>query len=337
PGGKKTKTGSYATGAEILEDLAANGSDIAAKVLDWRQIAKLKSTYTDALIEEINPKTGRIHTSYSMTGASTGRLSSNDPNLQNIPIRTDEGRKIRTAFIAEQDNVLVSIDYSQIELRLLAEIANIDSLKQAFRDGVDIHAQTASEVFNISVENMDPMIRRNAKAINFGIIYGISSFGLARQLRCPQTEAKAYIDAYFAKYPGIQTYMEQTKVGARENGFVKTLFGRKIHLSGIKEANPARRGFYERAAINAPIQGTAADIIKRAMIRIPSLLNEQNLNAKMLLTVHDELLFEVPTAQLDKTSQIISSVMEGAAAPAVEMSVPLVAEVGIGSNWAEAH
>ena len=272
-----------------------------------------------------------------MTGASTGRLSSNDPNLQNIPIRTDEGRKIRTAFIAEQDNALVSIDYSQIELRLLAEIANIDSLKQAFRDGVDIHAQTASEVFNISVENMDPMIRRNAKAINFGIIYGISSFGLARQLRCPQTEAKAYIDAYFAKYPGIQTYMEQTKVGARENGFVKTLFGRKIHLSGIKEANPARRGFYERAAINAPIQGTAADIIKRAMIRIPSLLNEQNLNAKMLLTVHDELLFEVPTAQLDKTSQIISSAMEGAAAPAVEMSVPLVAEVGIGSNWAEAH
>ena len=337
PGGKKTKTGSYATGAEILEDLAANGSDIAAKVLDWRQIAKLKSTYTDALIEEINPKTGRIHTSYSMTGASTGRLSSNDPNLQNIPIRTDEGRKIRTAFIAEEDHALVSIDYSQIELRLLAEIANIDSLKQAFRDGVDIHAQTASEVFNISVENMDPMIRRNAKAINFGIIYGISSFGLARQLRCPQTEAKAYIDAYFAKYPGIQTYMERTKVGARENGFVKTLFGRKVHLSGIKEANPARRGFYERAAINAPIQGTAADIIKRAMIRIPSLLKEQKLNAKMLLTVHDELLFEVPTAQLDKTSQIISTAMEGAAAPAVEMSVPLVAEVGIGSNWAEAH
>ena len=336
PGGKKQKQVHMQQG-QILEDLAANGSDIAAKVLDWRQIAKLKSTYTDALIEEINPKTGRIHTSYSMTGASTGRLSSNDPNLQNIPIRTDEGRKIRTAFIAEQDNALVSIDYSQIELRLLAEIANIDSLKQAFRDGVDIHAQTASEVFNISVENMDPMIRRNAKAINFGIIYGISSFGLARQLRCPQTEAKAYIDAYFAKYPGIQTYMDQTKVGARENGFVKTLFGRKIHLSGIKEANPARRGFYERAAINAPIQGTAADIIKRAMIRIPSLLKEQNLDAKMLLTVHDELLFEVPTAQLDKTSQIISAAMEGAAAPAVEMSVPLVAEIGIGSNWAEAH
>ncbi len=337
PGGKKTKTGSYATGAEILEDLAANGSDIAAKVLDWRQIAKLKSTYTDALIGEINPKTGRIHTSYSMTGASTGRLSSNDPNLQNIPIRTDEGRKIRTAFIAEPNNILVSIDYSQIELRLLAEIANIDSLKEAFRDGIDIHAQTASEVFNISLENMDPMVRRNAKAINFGIIYGISSFGLARQLRCPQTEAKAYIDAYFDRYPGIQAYMEQTKIGARENGFVQTLFGRKVHLSGIKEANPARRGFYERAAINAPIQGTAADIIKRAMIRIPSLLKEESLDAKMLLTVHDELLFEVPTAQLDKTSQIISAAMEGAAAPAVEMSVPLVAEVGVGSNWAEAH
>ncbi|MBH67088.1 MAG: DNA polymerase I [Rhodospirillaceae bacterium] len=336
-GGKKTKTGSYATGAEILEDLAANGIELASRVLDWRQVAKLKSTYTDALIEEINPATGRIHTSYSMVGASTGRLSSNNPNLQNIPIRTDEGRKIRTAFTSEENTILMSIDYSQIELRLLAEIASIDSLKEAFKNGIDVHAQTASEVFNLPVENMDPMVRRNAKAINFGIIYGISSFGLARQLRCPQGEAKSYIEAYFKKYPGIRTYMENTKKEAREHGYVQTLFGRKIHLSGISQSNPARRGFYERAAINAPIQGTAADIMKRAMIRVSRTLENGGLAAKMLLTVHDELLFEVPLGEIEQTAKVIAQVMETAAEPAIKTSIPLVAEVGTGCNWSEAH
>ena len=334
---KKNKSGAYGTGVEVLEELAANGSNLAEKIIEWRQISKLKSTYTDALIQEINPLSGRIHTSYSMTGANTGRLSSNSPNLKNIPIRTEEGRRIRTAFVAESGNTFISIDYSQIELRLLADIANIESLKKAFHDGIDIHAQTASEVFDVSLENIDPMVRRNAKAINFGIIYGISSFGLARQLRCPQSEAKNFIDSYFNKYPGIKTYMEDTKISARENGYVETLFGRKIHLSGIKEANPARRGFYERAAINAPIQGTAADIIKRAMIRVPAALEKASLDAKMLLTVHDELLLEVPNEQLGETKQVVQKTMETAALPAVEISVPLVAEVGSGLNWAEAH
>ena len=336
-GGKKNKIGAYGTGIEVLEELAANGSELAVKIIEWRQISKLKSTYTDALIQQINPATGRIHTSYSMTGANTGRLSSNSPNLQNIPIRTEEGRKIRTAFIAESGNTLLSIDYSQIELRLLAEIANIQSLKDAFHAGIDIHAQTASEVFNVPLQEIDPMVRRNAKAINFGIIYGISSFGLARQLRCQQSDAKRYIDAYFDKYPGIKAYMENTKVAARANGYVETLFGRKIHLPGIKEASPARRGFFERAAINAPIQGTAADVIKRAMIKVPLALKNAQLNARMLLTVHDELLFEVPNNELQDTTQTLSSVMEEAAMPAVKISVRLVAESGTGLNWAEAH
>ena len=336
-GGKKNKTGAYGTGIEVLEELAANGSELAVKIIEWRQISKLKSTYTDALIQQINPATGRIHTSYSMTGANTGRLSSNSPNLQNIPIRTEEGRKIRTAFIAESGNTLLSIDYSQIELRLLAEIANIQSLKDAFHAGIDIHAQTASEVFNVPLQEIDPMVRRNAKAINFGIIYGISSFGLARQLRCQQSDAKRYIDAYFDKYPGIKAYMENTKVAARANGYVETLFGRKIHLPGIKEASPARRGFFERAAINAPIQGTAADVIKRAMIKVPLALKNAQLNARMLLTVHDELLFEVPNNELQDTTQTLSSVMEEAAMPAIKISVRLVAESGTGLNWAEAH
>ncbi|MBA00626.1 MAG: DNA polymerase I [Rhodospirillaceae bacterium] len=336
-GGKKNKTGAYGTGVEVLEELAANGSELAVKIIEWRQISKLKSTYTDALIQEINPATGRIHTSYSMTGANTGRLSSNSPNLQNIPIRTDEGRKIRTAFIAESGNTLLSIDYSQIELRLLADIANIQSLKDAFHEGIDIHAQTASEVFNVPLQEIDSMVRRNAKAINFGIIYGISSFGLARQLRCQQSDAKRYIDAYFDKYPGIKAYMENTKLAARANGYVETLFGRKIHLSGIKEASPARRGFFERAAINAPIQGTAADIIKRAMIKVPMALKNARLNARMLLTVHDELLFEVPNTELQGTTQTLRRAMEEAAMPAVKISVPLVAEAGTGLNWAEAH
>ena len=337
PGGKKGKSGAYATGADVLEGLAAQGHDLPARVLDWRQLSKLKSTYTDALQTQINAETGRVHTSYSQAVASTGRLSSNDPNLQNIPIRTEEGRKIRTAFVAEKGHVLLSVDYSQIELRLTAHIAEVDALKQAFHEGQDIHAITAAQVFDMPVEGMDPMVRRKAKAINFGIIYGISAFGLAQNLGIPQGEAKAYIEAYFKRYPGIRGYMDRTKTLAREQGCVTTLFGRKIHIPGIKDKNPAKRSFSERAAINAPIQGTAADIIKRAMIRVPPALTKAKLGAKMLLQVHDELLFEVPEKEVEKTSAVVREVMEQACAPAVELSVPLVADAGTGANWAEAH
>ncbi len=336
-GGKKGKSGAYATGADILEGLAAQGHDLPARVLDWRQVSKLKSTYTDALQTQINPNTGRVHTSYSQAVASTGRLSSNDPNLQNIPVRTEEGRKIRTAFVAEKGSVLLSVDYSQIELRLTAHIAEVDALKQAFHEGQDIHAITASQVFGIPVEGMDPMIRRKAKAINFGIIYGISAFGLAQNLGIAQGEARDYIDAYFKRYPGIRDYMDEMKKAARERGFVTTLFGRKIHVPGIKDKNPAMRSFSERAAINAPIQGTAADIIKRAMIRVPPALENAKLSARMLLQVHDELLLEVPEKEVEKTSALVREVMETACQPAVELSVPLVADAGTGANWAEAH
>src|SRR5690606_19670782 len=277
PGGKKGKTGAYATGADILEELAAQGHDLPRVVLDWRQLQKLKSTYTDALLQQINPKTGRVHTCYSISSTNTGRFASNDPNLQNIPIRTEEGRKIRRAFIAEPGHKLISADYSQIELRILAHIADIASLKEAFAEGLDIHAKTASQVFGIPIEGMDPMMRRRAKAINFGIIYGISAFGLARQLGISRTEAQDYIDRYFVQYPGIRDYMERTKKFCHEHGYVETLFGRRVHLPGINDKNGARRSFSERAAINAPIQGSAADIIKRAMIRIPEALAEAKL------------------------------------------------------------
>jgi DNA polymerase-1 len=336
-GGRKTKTGAYATGAAVLEALAAQGHDLPARVPDWRQQTKLKSTYTDALQEQIDPETGRVHTSFSQAVASTGRLSSNDPNLQNIPVRTEEGRKIRRAFVAEKGHRLLSVDYSQIELRLAAHIAEVDALKQAFREGQDIHAATASQVFGVPVEGMDPMVRRQAKAINFGIIYGISPFGLAQNLGIAQAEAKAYIEAYFERYPGIKDYMERMKKQCREQGYVTTLFGRKVHMPGIKDKNPARRSFSERAAINAPIQGAAADIIKRAMIRIPRALADAKLSARMLLQVHDELMFEVQEKKLDETSAVVRQVMEGAAAPAIELSVTLVAEAGIGDTWAEAH
>ena len=332
-GGKKGKSGAYATGADVLEGLAAQGHDLPARVLDWRQLSKLKSTYTDALLGHINPKTGRVHTSYSMTGASTGRLSSNDPNLQNIPVRTEEGRNIRRAFIAEKDHILLSADYSQIELRILAHIAGVDTLKEAFHNGVDIHALTASQVFDTPIEDMDPMVRRSAKAINFGIIYGISPFGLARQLGVAQGEAKAYIEAYFARYPGIKDYMERTKKEAHERGFVATLYGRRIHLPGINEKNPAHRGFSERAAINAPIQGTAADIIKRAMIIMEDALAADGLKARMLLQVHDELIFEVPRDEAEATAALVRRVMESAA----HLDVPLIVDTGTADNWAEAH
>ncbi len=333
PGGKKGKTGAYATGASVLEELAAEGHDLPARVLDWRHLAKLKSTYTDALTKQINPVTGRVHTSFSLAATSTGRLASNDPNLQNIPIRTEEGRKIRRAFIAEDGYTLLAADYSQIELRLLAHVAGIDTLKDAFREGLDIHAMTASQVFGVPVEGMDPMIRRQAKAINFGIIYGISAFGLARQLGISRGEAGAYIKAYFERYPGIRNYMETTKAQAREQGFVTTLMGRKCFTQGIEDKNGAIKSFAERAAINAPIQGGAADIIKKAMLRVPPALEAANLSARMLLQVHDELVLEVPTPELAETTALVKQVMETAA----ELSVPLVVDTGTGQTWAEAH
>ncbi|WP_348721368.1 DNA polymerase I [uncultured Candidatus Puniceispirillum sp.] len=336
-GGKKAKTGAYSTSADILEDLAASGVEIASKVLDWRHLAKLKSTYADALVECILPETGRVHTSFSMVGASTGRLSSSDPNVQNIPIRTSEGRQIRTAFIAAEGCKLISVDYSQIELRLVAHVAGEHSMIEAFKDGIDIHARTASEVFGIPLDQMDSETRRRAKAINFGIIYGISAFGLARQLSIPQGEARDYIAAYFENFPGIRAYMERIKTEAREDGYVETLFGRRIHITGMVGGSPAHRGFAERQAINAPIQGSAADIIKRAMIRIPPALKTAGIKADMLLQVHDELIFESPAASADEAVKHITRIMEAAAMPIVNLMVPLVAEAGIADSWADAH
>ena len=334
PGGKKGKTGAYGTGVDVLEDLASEGYELPVKVLDWRQMSKLKSTYTDALQGHINPNTGRVHTSYVISGASTGRLSSTDPNLQNIPIRSEAGRKIREAFIAEEGNVLLSLDYSQIELRILAHIAKIDTLKQAFHEGQDIHALTASQMFNVPLENMDPMVRRQAKAINFGVIYGISGFGLARNLRIPRKEAQSFIDTYFERFPGIRTYMDETVSFAKENGYVETLFGRKIHTSEINAKGP-QAGFAKRAAINAPIQGTAADIIRRAMVQMPNAI--AHLPVKMLLQVHDELIFEVSKDALSETTEVVRKIMEKASEPVVKLDVPLVVDAGFGSNWADAH
>ncbi|MDA9005031.1 DNA polymerase I [Amylibacter sp.] len=334
PGGKKGKTGAYGTGVDVLEDLASEGHELPVKVLDWRQMSKLKSTYTDALQGHINSNTGRVHTSYIISGASTGRLSSTDPNLQNIPIRSEAGRKIREAFIAEEGNVLLSLDYSQIELRILAHIAKIDTLKQAFHEGQDIHALTASQMFNVPLENMDPMVRRQAKAINFGVIYGISGFGLARNLRIPRKEAQSFIDTYFERFPGIRAYMDETVSFAKENGYVKTLFGRKVHTSEINAKGP-QAGFAKRAAINAPIQGTAADVIRRAMVRMPNAI--AHLPAKMLLQVHDELIFEVNKDALNETTEVVRNIMEKASEPVVKLDVPLVVDAGFGDNWADAH
>ena len=333
PGGKRNKNGSWATDVSILEDLAAQGHALPVKIMEHRQISKLKGTYTDALVRELDAKTGRVHTSYQMTGAATGRLASTDPNLQNIPVRTEEGRKIRQAFIAETGNKLLSADYSQIELRLLAHVADLASLKEAFARGDDIHAITASEMFGVPVKGMDPQVRRRAKAINFGIIYGISGFGLANQLGIGQAEAREYIAKYFLRYPGIRDYIETTKEYARKHGYVKTPFGRKIHLRYINERAQGMRANAERAAINAPLQGGAADIIKRAMIRLPAALKAARLKGRMLLQVHDELLFEVPDKEIDKTKDVARKVMESAAT----LSVPLVVDTGVGDNWAAAH
>jgi DNA polymerase-1 len=336
-GGKKGKTGAYTTSADVLEGLAAEGHELPQTILDWRQVQKLKSTYADTLVEQINPNTGRVHTAYGMAIAQTGRLSSNDPNLQNIPVRSEEGRKIRAAFVAEDGNRLVSLDYSQVELRVVAHVAGEEALIEAFRDGQDIHAMTASQVFGVPMEGMDPMLRRNAKAINFGIIYGISAFGLANNLGIGRDEARDYIAAYFDRYPAIRQYMEYAKEQAREKGYVETIFGRRIHLTGIKDKNQAVRGFAERQAINAPIQGAAADIIKRAMIRVPDALAKAGLKSRMLLQVHDELLFEAPEGEVDRLIAVATEVMERAATPAVNMSVPLVADAGVGETWNEAH
>lgn len=337
PEGPKTKGGQWSTSAQTLEELAAEGHVLPRKIIDWRQLTKLKSTYTDALPTYILPKTGRVHTNYSLAITSTGRLSSSEPNLQNIPVRTVEGRKIRTAFIAPEGHVLLSADYSQIELRILAHVADITALKEAFAQGQDIHAITASQMFGVSIEGMDLDIRRRAKAINFGIIYGISAFGLANQLGLSRQEAGRYIQLYFERFPGIKDYMETTKMFARQNGYVETIFGRRIHYPEIKATNPQVRAFNERAAINAPIQGSAADIIRRAMIQMEGALEKENLSAKMLLQVHDELIFEVPEDESEKTMVLVKKVMENATMPALSLSVPLEVKVMSAQNWDEAH
>jgi DNA polymerase-1 len=337
PGGSKTKTGAWSTSAQILDELAEQGHEFPKKILEWRQVSKLKSTYTDALPTYVHPQTHRVHTTYALAATTTGRLSSNEPNLQNIPVRTEDGRKIRRAFIASAGHKLVSADYSQIELRLLAEIADIPVLKQAFRDGLDIHAMTASEMFGVPVKDMPGEVRRRAKAINFGIIYGISAFGLANQLGIAREEASAYIKKYFERFPGIRAYMDETRDFCRTHGYVKTLFGRKCHYPDIKASNASVRSFNERAAINARLQGTAADIIRRAMIRMEDALAEKELSAQMLLQVHDELIFEVPDDEVAATLPVVQHVMQDAPFPAVLLSVPLHVDARAADNWEEAH
>jgi DNA polymerase-1 len=336
-GGTKTKTGQWATGARLLEELAEQGHELPQKILDWRQVAKLKSTYTDALPGFVNPATHRVHTSYALASTTTGRLSSSEPNLQNIPVRTEDGRKIRRAFITDPGYKLVSADYSQIELRLLAEIAGIEPLRKAFREGLDIHAMTASEMFGVPVKDMPGEVRRRAKAINFGIIYGISAFGLANQLGIEREEAGAYIKKYFERFPGIRDYIEETKAFAKKHGYVETLFGRKCHYPDIAASNASIRAFNERAAVNARLQGTAADIIRRAMIRMDAALAKKKLGAQMLLQVHDELVFEVPDAEVKQTLPVVTAVMVEAPMPALSLSVPLQVEAHAADNWDAAH
>jgi DNA polymerase-1 len=332
-GGKKTKTGQWSTDVTMLEKLSAQGYDIVTDILEWRGLSKLKSTYTDALQEEINPETGRVHTSFSMAGTSTGRLASSDPNLQNIPIRTEDGRKIREAFVAEDGHVLLSVDYSQVELRLAAEMAGVKALKQAFKDGIDIHALTASQVFGVPLDKVDGDLRRQAKAVNFGIIYGISGWGLAKQLDCDPGEAHEFIRKYLDTFHEIETFMEEQKEFARKHEYVQTLYGRKCYTPNINAKQQNIKMGAERAAINAPLQGTAADIMKMAMIKMPRALSDAKLGAKMLLQVHDELIFEVPEKELDGTAALVKSVMENVA----KLDVPLIAETGSGKSWAQAH
>jgi DNA polymerase-1 len=337
PGAKKTPSGQWATPATLLDELAQAGHELPAKILEWRQLAKLKSTYTDTLQQHMDPETQRIHTSFSLASTTTGRLSSSEPNLQNIPIRTEAGRKIRTAFIAPPGHKIISADYSQIELRILAHIADIPQLQEAFAQGIDIHAATASAMFGVPVNEMTPDLRRQAKTINFGIIYGISAFGLAQRLGIPNAEASAFIKQYFERFPGIRTYIDEMKRACREHGSVSTLFGRVAHYPQIKSGNPSERAAVERQAINAPIQGTAADIIRRAMIRMDDALREARLSARMLLQVHDELVFEAPEEEVEATLPVISRVMTEAPLPAVQLKVPLAVESRAAQNWDEAH
>jgi DNA polymerase-1 len=337
PGAKKTPSGQWATPATLLDELAQAGHELPAKILEWRQLSKLKSTYTDTLQEHMHPQTGRVHTSFALAATTTGRLSSSDPNLQNIPIRTEAGRKIRTAFVAEPGNKIISADYSQIELRLLAHIADIPQLQEAFAEGIDIHAATASAMFGVPIKEMNPDLRRKAKTINFGIIYGISAFGLAGRLGIPQSEASTFIKQYFERFPGIRDYIDTTKRACRDKGYVTTLFGRVCHYPGIRSPNPQERAGVERQAINAPIQGTAADIIRRAMIRMEDALADAKLSARMLLQVHDELVFEAPEEEVEATIPVVSRVMEEAPFPAVQLKVPLAVEARAASNWDEAH
>jgi DNA polymerase-1 len=337
PGARKTATGAWSTAAGVLDELAEQGNTFAARILDWRQLSKLKSTYTDALPGFVNASTGRVHTSYALAATTTGRLSSSEPNLQNIPVRNEAGRKIRKAFIASPGHKLISADYSQIELRLLAHIAGIPQLKDAFAQGHDIHAMTASEMFGVPVEGMPSEVRRRAKAINFGIVYGISAFGLANQLGIPREEAGAYIKRYFERFPGIRAYIDSTKIFARENGYVTTIFGRKCHYPRITASNPSERAFNERAAVNAPIQGSAADIIRRAMARMDAALAREKLSAQMLLQVHDELVFEAPDSEVEATIEVVQRIMVDAPHPAVQLSVPLQVDAKAAQNWDEAH
>ena len=336
-GGKKTPSGSWSTDADTLTFLASNGNALPKLLLEWRGLSKLKSTYTDALPTFINKKTNRIHTSYAMSSTSTGRLSSSDPNLQNIPIRNEDGREIRSAFIAEEGSSLISADYSQIELRIIAHMANDNNLKQAFKEKIDIHSLTASEVFGVPLKDMNNEIRRRAKAINFGIIYGISAFGLSNQLGISRSEASDYIRSYFEKFPSIKDYMETTKEFAKDNGFVKTLFGRKCIIDSSMSRGPGGKAFMDRAAINAPIQGTAADIIKRAMIKIPQTLKKENLSSKMIMQVHDELIFETKDEDVEKTINLVKNEMSNAHKPIIELSVDLEVEAAFGKNWDQAH
>ena len=336
-GGKKTPSGAWSTDAETLNFLASSGNILPKLLLEWRGLSKLKSTYTDALPNFINKNTKRIHTSYSMSSTSTGRLSSSDPNLQNIPIKNEEGKMIRSAFIAEDGYSLISADYSQIELRIIAHISDDNNLKNAFKNDIDIHSLTASEVFGVPIEDMSQDIRRKAKAINFGIIYGISPFGLSNQLDISRSEASDYIRSYFEKFPSIRDYMESTKEFAKNNGFVKTLFGRKCIIDDSGNRGPGGKAFMERAAINAPIQGTAADIIKRAMIKIPKNLKKENLETKMIMQVHDELIFETKDSEIEKTMSIVIKEMSEAHKPVVDLSVDLKVEAASGKNWDQAH
>jgi DNA polymerase I len=337
PGAKKTPSGQWATPATLLDELAQAGHELPAKILEWRQLAKLKSTYTDTLQEHMNPETQRVHTSFALAATTTGRLSSSDPNLQNIPIRTEAGRKIRRAFVAPEGQKIISADYSQIELRLLAHIADIPQLQEAFAKGLDIHAATASAMFGVPLDRMNPDLRRQAKTINFGIIYGISAFGLATRLGISNTEASTFIKQYFERFPGIRTYIDETKKACREKGYVTTLFGRVCHYPQIRSGNPSERAGVERQAINAPIQGTAADIIRRAMIRMDDALRAERLSARMLLQVHDELVFEAPDDEVEATLPVISRVMTEAPYPAVSLKVPLAVESRAAQNWDEAH